>query len=306
MTPTATRILAIKARARQFWSHLLHRPVSSPAVKVEAPDPKTVNRLDEETNSSMEFTEDPSARDDFARQLSALLERPEPEQCTCGCCGSFVRVPELEHLVSCCCFTGITLTRVRCHNCKVIMGPMQLIQASEAEIGALYQSLYQFYREGFSTPFQEKTFYLLNPSRSGRYLNYACGEWDGGLRRLREMKWDVFGYEPFIVNQRSQLADTSFDGLFSHNFIEHLQSPEAFFRDCWGFLKPGGVMIHSTPCYDYLYHVAPLHLYFFCDSSIQRLAERIGFDFIQRWTTDRNVPGSEYIACSFQKPNQQE
>jgi hypothetical protein len=275
----------------------------------QASDGYRTNSHSETQEGSKGFFPDSAAREDFAKLLAFFTNLPEPEQITCPCCGGTCVVSELERFASYCCFTSVPLSRVQCPSCKVIMGPLPLIQASKNQLTRLYELLYRFYREGFSTPFQEKTFYLLNPSRFGRYLNYACGDWGIGLQRLRDMKWDVVGYEPiqnrsveYIFNQQSVFSKESFDGLFSHNFIEHLQSPEEFFRECWDLLQPGGIMVHSTPCYEYLYHVAPLHLYFFCESSLQCLAERVGFRFIQRWASDGDIPGSEYIAASFRKP----
>ncbi len=259
------------------------RSVTSRTTKQVEVAHRSSGRVDEPSMSSGNDV-GADSRIEFAMHLSTILDRPWPEHIVCGCCGYESRVAKLDTLNATCIFTGLSLIRVRCGECRAVIGPLPLIEATSDEIGTLYRFLYQFYHEGFSSPFQEKTFYLLNPSRHGCYLNYACGDWSVGYNRLKSFGWQVVGFEPFqatdstgFLKSRSELGSQSFDGLFSHNFIEHLQHPEAFFRECYELLKPSGTMIHSTPCYRYLYEVAPLHLYFYCDTSIERLANRVGF-----------------------------
>lgn len=207
-----------------------------------------------------------------------------------------------------CLFTDLPLRRYRCECCRAVFGPVQLIECAQEELDRLYSLLYGFYREGFSDPFQEKTFYLLNPSRDGQYLNYACGAWAKGIAHLREQGWSITGFEPFqivcsseIETHHDSLVPGQYDGLFSHNFIEHLQHPLRFFFECSTLLKTNGIMAHSTACYEYLYEVAPLHLYFFCHNSARMLAARAGFRFVRRDETDLGRPGKEYICCHYRK-----
>ena len=42
-------------------------------------------------------------------------------------------------------------------------------------------------------------------------------------------------------------------------------------------LKPGAVMAHSSPCYEYAYAVTRFHTLFLLGRSADALAERIGF-----------------------------
>lgn len=247
-----------------------------------------------------------AARADFERDLRRLLDRPGPASMTCFCCDQSIAFKSAVEMPAKCMFTGVSLVRHKCGTCGCVIGPMPLVQCTPAELGGLYQGFYRFCNEGFSVPYQEKTFYLLNPSRRGKYLNYACGDWVVGVKRLRDIGWDVWGYEPFqdskspaIFAERSQVIDGSYDGVFSHNYIEHVQDPVAFFRECRAMLKEKAAMAHSSPCYEYLYEVSPFHLFFPTGDSVHRLAAKTGFRVAGMQGVDVDWPGNEYYCCNF-------
>jgi len=116
--------------------------------------------------------------------------------------------------------------------------------------------LYSFYKEGATQRFQEKTFYMMNPSTRGEYLNFACGEWVVGVDRLRSIGWHIWGFEPFqqiesdaILSDYDTLRQKTYAGLMSHNYLEHVQFPATFFSVCSGLIAPAGKMAHSTSSY---------------------------------------------------------
>lgn len=261
----------------------------------------------ETLNSFVAFVPSDEARRDFPNMLQRLLDRPEGKYQECGFCGFENRLSQSKRLNATCLFSGVELERIVCNNCGGIFGPVQLINCAPVELGALYKCLYRFYREGFSVPYQEKTFYLMNPSRRRTYLNFACGDWVKGCERLRSIGWDVWGFEPFqesesntIFTCRESLDEKLFDGVMSHNYIEHVQDPLSFFRQIRGLLKPEAVMAHSSACYDYIYEISPFHLFFYCGESVTHLAERSGFRLISEHRVDQDFPGHQYVCCVFQ------
>lgn len=268
-----------------------------------------VERLEhskDDTSSKAPVTDNPKER--FAEYLKEILERPDPLGFVCRCCEKNNQLMKCEALTAQCLFSGLELRRYRCPGCRVVFGPMPLVTCSTAELSRLYELVYRFYREGFSQPFQEKTFYLLNPSRKGRYLNYACGDWADGLAHLRTLGWQVWGYEPFqpvcsewIAKSLTDWVGQPFDGLVTHNYIEHVQDPARFFQQCCELLTPRGRMAHSSPCYDYLYEVSPFHLYFYCQESIVKLASRFGLHKTAEFRSDSQIPGEQYTCCIFER-----
>ena len=161
--------------------------------------------------------------------------------------------------------------------------------AMDAEdLGKEYVDLYKTYSEGDATESEMEVFRAMQPMPGGRYLNYACGRWSESIKLLRQEGFDLYGYEPFvqdgqdlpshILTRPDQLADLQFDGLMSHNFIEHLQDPAALFHELDSILKPGGCMVHATVCYEYAIEYTRFHLLFFLGRSTERLAKRCGFE----------------------------
>jgi len=248
------------------------------------------------------------AKAKFGSALKHLLDRPLPDSFSCRCCGATNVLAAADQISAACVFSGLALTRFRCGSCGVIFGPIPLVTCHAKELAALYELLYSFYAEGFSQPYQEKTFYLLNPSRRGRYLNYACGDWSVGIEHLTSLGWNVTGFEPFqtvhsasIVTDRARLHGEGYDGLYTHNFLEHVQDPMQFLRECSELIAPGGKMAHSSACFDYVFEVSPFHLFFYCGDSVRHLAHRTGFQLLAEHRVDQDLPGYEYVCCLFQK-----
>jgi SAM-dependent methyltransferase len=86
------------------------------------------------------------------------------------------------------------------------------------------------------------------------------------------------------VNHGLPFPDASFDLIWCSEVIEHLESPEAFVRECNRTIKPGGKLVLTTPNSAFwLYPVArlfgmtpkdlqhPGHLHFFSIEDIRRL-----------------------------------
>jgi 2-polyprenyl-6-hydroxyphenyl methylase/3-demethylubiquinone-9 3-methyltransferase len=91
-----------------------------------------------------------------------------------------------------------------------------------------------------------------------------------------------------------QLAgEAPFDIVVSTEVVEHLYDPGAWARTCLGALRPGGVLVCSTPYHGYLknlalaltngwdHHLNPLwfggHIKFFSARSLARLLREAGF-----------------------------
>ena len=241
----------------------------------------------------------------LATALATAITRNWPPQVDCRVCGARIETGAAQRFTCSAMFTTATLERLQCPECDVIFGPWSLIAADPGALGDLYNLLYRVYSEGTTITWQEKAFYLMNPARHGVYMNYASGEWLAGVRRLRAIGWNVWGYEPHLNTVRcrpdraSGLVDriedtgtTAFDGIFTHNFLEHPQNPRAFFTDLHGLLKPGGAMVHSTPCFELRFDASPFHLYFFVGRSFATLCAGTGFDVVERLESDREDPGS--------------
>ncbi len=203
--------------------------------------------------------------DALAEHLRHVLAQPvRVEGIECPCCKSPIVFADAKRRVAKCMFSGVPLERYECAECGLIFGPLQFLFGDPEWLAKAYTLLYEVYSEGDTRPAQEKTFYLLNPALGKRYLNYACGDWDEGIGRLRALGWDVSGYEPFQVNQSewifadsAKLGEGCFDGIFTNNYIEHIRDLPEFFDLMSKLTVPGGSMAHTTPCYRYVYEGSP-------------------------------------------------
>jgi hypothetical protein len=131
-----------------------------------------------------------------AHLLKQLLARPHGPTFMCKCCGHLNHLRDCTSINAKCFITELELRRYRCDGCGLIFGPIPLIECRPEELSALYGLLYKFRKDVDTRLFQEKTFYLMDPSPHRQYLNYACGDWSDGARRLRSLGWQVWASNP--------------------------------------------------------------------------------------------------------------
>jgi SAM-dependent methyltransferase len=230
------------------------------------------------------------------RAYDAMPPRRELE---CIVCGHTSSRSEFSVLTDHCMFGGGKLERYQCPACDAVFGPQKYIDLSEEFVSRDYALLYTHYNETDSSESEIRTFHSLNPKTGGLYLNWGCGAWSKAIPQLRAEGFDVWGFEPsasasnpYIVSSRDQIS-AKFDGIFSNNVIEHFRKPHRQFEEFRHILKPGGVMAHSSPCYEYAYAFTRFHTLFLLGRSADVLAARTGFRIAER-TKD-----GEYINVVF-------
>ncbi|WP_274629237.1 class I SAM-dependent methyltransferase [Arvimicrobium flavum] len=244
---------------------------------------------------------------EYARHLWRVIdEKYEPilaeAELTCIVCGHTDRRSGYGLHHDNCVFGGGALERYECPACGCIFGTKKYLDLSDAAVDADYRFLYSYYSESDSTPNEIRTFNSLTPRQDGLYLDWGCGGiWSKTVSTLRERGFDVWGYEPsaptsgnHVVRSRAEISGR-FDGIFSNNVIEHFRDPVAVFRDFHGLLKAGGVMAHSSPCYDKNYTFTRFHTLFLTGRSADVLAKRTGFAVVDE------IRDGEYINVVFRK-----
>lgn len=200
-------------------------------------------------------------------------------------------------------FQGGKLIRHQCPKCDVIFGPQKMLTLDHEMLDLEYRNLYRIYSEGDTTESTIRTFHLLSPKKEGKYLDFGCGgEWSAAIEKLRSLGWDILGFEPsasnsseFVLSRWEEIESMSFDGIISHNVLEHLLDPVQTTQRLSTLLKPKGTLIHSTPCFEYLYEFSHLHVFFFLGKSAETLAEMSGMKILD-WVKD-----DQFVACSMNK-----
>lgn len=112
------------------------------------------------------------------------------------------------------------------------------------------------------------------------------------LPRSAELKPEI-GWIQGDLNNPLPAADASFDVIVSSEVIEHLENPRAMYRDLFRLLKPGGLLIVTTPNQESIRSLAALllagHFAYFSDNcypahitalvrkDFERIAKEAGF-----------------------------
>jgi hypothetical protein len=213
---------------------------------------------------------------------------PPPDTARCLACDLEQRAESFGRRHDQCVFGGGVLERLECPRCGCVFGPLKYLDLTSELVSLDYRLLYTHHREGDSTEHEVRAFQALTPAGDGAYLNWGAGAWSSSIARLRERGWNVWGYEPnlptddpFVVSDWREL-DTTFDGIFSNNLIEHLPDPAAQFVELRRLLKPGGRMAHASPCFEWSYGFSRFHVFFPLADAPRVLANRTGFDLVDR------------------------
>ena len=144
----------------------------------------------------------------------------------------------------------------------------------------------------------------------GTLLDVGCG---GGrfLNRMKRRGWKVegtdfdeqatkkvsarYGIKTHVGDlAQCRLPANSFDVIAMSQAIEHLYDPQTTLLECLRILKPGGLLVMTTPNVSSMGAnefgaswrgwEAPRHLHLFSVDALQRLTQRAGFDVIQACT----------------------
>lgn len=146
-------------------------------------------------------------------------------------------------------------------------------------------------------------FMTLRNEPLGKLLDLGCG---GGrlLNRMKKRGWQVEGvdFDEQACNKvtlrygitthvgditQCDIATNSFDVICMSQTIEHLYDPNSTLRECLRILKPGGLLVMTTPNAESIGArqfgafwrgwEAPRHLYLFTVESLRQLSDQAGF-----------------------------
>lgn len=173
------------------------------------------------------------------------------------------------------------LLRYQCPNCDVIFGPEEILSESKEEFGNRYQELYlSGYKEIESTDAELSIIKKLNLKEGQRCLNWGSGSVSSTASAAKTLGIILDCYEPFdpcAENVITKLDGAErYDAIISNNLMEHLQDPVSELILMSNRLQEGGVMIHKTPCWEYVYEWTEYHLFFFLGKSPEIMARQAG------------------------------
>lgn len=228
---------------------------------------------------------------EFVENKWKLIDKyyQEPRRMQCCICGFEINTEEQEKIIAEDIYGGGKLVRYRCPECGAIVGPNKMWDLSGEELAEEYKIHYIINDEGQTTDAEIETFMDMHPDKNKTYLNYGCGGWSSTIQKLREQGYDVYGFEPYapcdseyIITDFDELKKKKFDGVFSHDLLEHLRYPIDAFNLFSEILKEDGIMAHSTACYKYVYEYDRFHLVFYTGDSVNRLCQNTGFELQEK------------------------
>ncbi len=151
----------------------------------------------------------------------------------------------------------------------------------------------------------------------GRLLDVGCGNGQR-LSQLQTLGWDVEGQEidpKAVMNAQHNygikihlgnlhdiaFSSSIFDAIIMGHVIEHLIDPLTILTECHRILKPGGILVITTPNVEsfgrkYFKSAwrgleAPRHIYLFSPKTLHHICERAGFQQIRIFTSAAYASG---------------
>jgi len=167
-----------------------------------------------------------------------------------------------------------------------------MFNLTERQLSSEYSELYSTYNEGDTTESELETFLKLNPKSTGIYLNFGGGKWSKTSQTAKELDFKLIKFEPYadinendneyLITDFEKLKNYKFDGIMSHNVLEHLKDPIHTLIFLKSLLKNDECfMVHTTPCYNYCYEFTRFHFYFFTGNSLSVLCKKAGLNFFK-------------------------
>lgn len=112
------------------------------------------------------------------------------------------------------------------------------------------------------------------------------------LKPSSSQRLEFIGEFNFIARHKELLKQRpeGFDVIVHFEVIEHMKVEHgaAMLKACFALLKPDGIMLMSTPCYDGVRHAAN-HIHEYTVSELQKATEKAGFVVERRFGTFMDI-----------------
>lgn len=124
------------------------------------------------------------------------------------------------------------------------------------------------------------------------HVNHYTGVDLNKLKPSGSQRLTFHGEFNFVDRHKELLKARSegFDVVVHYEVIEHMSVPNGakLLKACLACLKPGGVMLMSTPCYDGVRHAAN-HIHEYTVPELQKATEKAGFIVERRFGTFMDI-----------------
>lgn len=122
------------------------------------------------------------------------------------------------------------------------------------------------------------------------HVNTYVGVDLNALKSSNSQRLTFHGEFNFVERYRELIKNKKFDVVIHFEVIEHMKVDlgAKMLKACFECLKPGGIMLMSTPCYDGVRHAAN-HIHEYTVPELQKAVEKAGFKVERRFGTFMDI-----------------
>jgi cyclopropane fatty-acyl-phospholipid synthase-like methyltransferase len=140
---------------------------------------------------------------------------------------------------------------------------------------------------------QERPLSKILTGGAATHVNHYTGVDLNKLKPSDNQRLTLYGGFNVIERYRELLKarkGSLFDVVVHLEVIEHMRVEHGrkLLKTCYEVLKPGGIMLMSTPCYDGKRHAAN-HIHEYTVSELQKAVEKAGFKVAERFGTFMDI-----------------
>lgn len=211
-----------------------------------------------------------------------------PLNLSCPLCKTINPIQKYKQYVSNDIFQMDKIVRFQCSECDVIFGDLRVLSLSQDELIQDYIDTYSYFKEGtYDDWFLNLFINILKFPKNQKILDYGAGNTLNYHSLLKIQGFNIDAYDKFI--NPIILKKNDYDIVFSHNVIEHLINPIDDINDMLSYLKDNGILIISSPCWNYCYEFTHFHTFFFVNKSVNVLISKLNLVLLDNIETNDTI-----------------
>lgn len=218
---------------------------------------------------------------------------PDPlvTELKCPVCDYFDSIDSFKLLTCMDMFNFGMIKRYQCPQCDLIFGDLKFLALPQTEIQKDYMDTYSYYKEETTNEYFIDLFkgnpYIV---KNQKILDYGCGFTLKYHDILNKQGYDIEKFDKYIKDKDMiEPFEEYYDILFSHNLIEHVIHPIDDVKEMIKYVKPGGLLIISSPCWDYCCEHTHFHTFFFIGKSFSIVSAKVKIQEIDELRNNETI-----------------
>jgi len=211
-----------------------------------------------------------------------------PSNLTCPLCQKTNNIETFKRFESYDLFQMDKIVRFQCAECDLIFGDLRVLSLSQDELIQDYKDTYSYFNEGTTDIWFINLFTdILKFPKNKKILDYGSGSTLKYHNVLNNQGFNIDVYDKFLFSYN--LEKNYYDIVFSHNVIEHLINPVDDVNEMLNYLKHDGILVISSPCWNYCYEFTHFHTFFFVNRSVEILISKLNLLLLDNIETNDTI-----------------